>query len=191
MVKYRLRIQAMAELDGVIRKCEQCRLYRTRTCAVPGEGPVDAKMMICGQAPGRTEDREGRPFVGRAGRFLDKLLNSIGLERRNLFLTSPIKCFPPSNRLPKSDELDACRPYLTRQINLIHPDTILALGRFAVQTLLSGKYLTISRVHGKPKKMDGIMIFPTFHPAAAMRFPKIRALMEEDFTVLKDSLSIV
>ncbi|UCD27232.1 MAG: uracil-DNA glycosylase [Candidatus Bathyarchaeota archaeon] len=188
MVKDYLRTKAIMELDERIRQCEKCRLYKTRTNAVPGEGPANAKIMICGQAPGRTEDEEGRPFVGRAGRFLNELLETIELEREILFITSPIKCFPPSNRPPKSDELKACTPYLEKQISLIRPKIIIAFGNYALQTLL-GKKLTISQLHGQPQERNNILVFPTFHPAAAIRFPKTKALIEEDFKRLKNLLT--
>jgi uracil-DNA glycosylase family 4 len=163
-------------------------LYKTRTNAVPGEGPANAKIMICGQAPGRTEDETGRPFVGRAGRLLNELLETIGLERETIFITSPIKCFPPSNRPPRSDELKACIPYLEKQISIIRPKTIIALGNYALQTML-GKKVTISQVHGQPQERNNIIVFPTFHPAAAIRFPKTKALMREDFKRLKSLLA--
>ena len=177
----------MTKLDEEIGKCTSCRLHKTRTNTVPGEGPVNAKIMICGQAPGRTEDQQGKPFVGMAGKFLDKSLRSIKLSREKIFITSPIKCFPPKNRPPKPDELKACKPFLEEQIKIIKPKIIIALGNYALQTLLN-KEITISKLHGEPQEENNIFIFPTLHPSAAMRFPKYRALMEEDFQKLKDLL---
>ncbi len=188
MVNDYLRTKRIMELDERIRQCKRCRLYKTRVNAVPGEGPANAKIMICGQAPGRTEDEEGKPFVGRAGRFLNELLETTELKREMLFITSPIKCFPPSNRPPKSDELKACTPYLEKQISIIRPKIIIALGNHALQSLL-GKRLTISKLHGQPQERNNIIVFPTCHPAAALRFPKIRALIEEDFRRLKSFLT--
>jgi DNA polymerase len=188
MIKDYVRIRKIRKIDEKIRKCRKCRLYKTRTCAVPGEGPANARIMICGQAPGRIEDMEGRPFVGIAGKFLNEILESIKLDRKKIFITSPIKCFPPSNRLPKSDELKACRPYLDDQIRIIKPKVIIALGNCACQTLLE-KGSTISKLHGQLQEKNGIIIFPTFHPAAAMRFPKIKALIKEDFKGLLDLLT--
>lgn len=187
MIKDYIRTKEIIELDEEIRKCKKCRLHQTRINAVPGEGPANARIMICGQAPGRTEDKKGRPFVGRAGRFLNELLETIELKRELLFITSPIKCFPPSNRPPRSDELKACTPYLEQQISLIRPKIIIALGNFALQTLL-GKRLAISHLHGQPQQRNGIVIFPTFHPAAALRFPKIKVLIKEDFKQLESLL---
>ena len=187
MMKDYMRIREIAKIDEEIRKCKRCKLHKTRTNAVPGEGPADARIMICGQAPGRTEDEEGRPFVGMAGKFLNEMLESIELDRGKIFVTSPIKCFPPDNRLPKSDELKACRPYLEEQIRIIKPKVIIALGNCGLQILLERK-LTTSKLHGQPQEKNGIIILPTFHPSAAMRFPKIRALVEEDFKRFKDLL---
>ena len=160
------RTNKMARLDAEIRTCRKCRLHETRRNAVPGEGPVDAEIMICGQAPGRTEDTEGRPFIGMAGKFLDAMLRSIKLPRDQLFITSPVKCFPPNNRIPSPDEFEACRPYLEKQRSLINPQIIIALGNYAVRTLLDTKR-RISQLHGNPQEHDGTIIFPTFHPAAA------------------------
>ncbi|MFH0748429.1 MAG: uracil-DNA glycosylase family protein [Candidatus Bathyarchaeota archaeon] len=174
------------ELDQVaeaIRQCEKCRLSQTRRNAVPGEGPANAVILVCGQAPGRTEDQQGRPFVGRAGKCLEEMLRSIPLSREDIFLTSPIKCFPPKNRSPQRDELDACTPYLEEQMRTIQPKLIIALGNYALRTL-TAKNTGISKLHGVLLEEKGTLIFPTFHPAAAIRFPKLRAVMEEDFKKL-------
>ena len=112
MVQDYIRFERLKEIAKEIRKCKKCRLYEKRRNTVPGEGPVTAEIMLCGQAPGRNEDKTGRPFVGMAGKFLDNLLKSNQLNRENLFITSPIKCFPPENRSPRSDELKSCKPYL-------------------------------------------------------------------------------
>ncbi len=187
MINDYIRIREMEKIEEEIRRCTKCRLHKTRINAVPGEGGVDARIMICGQAPGRKEDEEGRPFVGKAGKLLNELLASIELKREKTFITSPIKCFPPKNRAPKTDELKACRPYLEEQIRIIDPRIIIALGNYALKSLIDKK-ITISRLHGKTQERGGRIIFPTFHPAAAMRFPRIKALVKEDFQRLKASL---
>ena len=187
MIQDYMRVLEMTKIDEEIRKCTSCRLHKTRTNAVPGEGPANAKIMMCGQAPGRTEDKQGKPFVGMAGKFLDKSLRSIKLSRERIFITSTIKCFPPKNRPPKPDELKACKPFLKEQIRTIKPKIIIALGNYALQTL-TNKETTISKLQGEPQEGNNIFIFPTFHPAVAMRFPKYRALMEEDFKKLRDLL---
>jgi uracil-DNA glycosylase family 4 len=185
MIKDYMQTREIEKISDEIRKCTKCRLHETRINAVPGEGPVDARIMICGQAPGRTEDEKGRPFVGTAGKFLNELLESIELDRKKIFITSSIKCFPPNNRPPRSDELKACRAYLEEQIRIIKPKVIIALGNYGLQALLE-KESTISKLHGQPQEKDGIIVFPTFHPAAAMRFPKIKASMKKDFTRFKE-----
>jgi len=190
MIQDHIRIKQINELDKEIRKCKKCRLSETRTNTVPGEGPANAKIMICGQAPGQTEDTTGRPFIGRSGKFLNELLKAIKLKRDLLFITSSIKCFPPKNRPPKSDELKTCKPYLEKQIKIIKPKIIIALGNYALQTLL-GKKLVLSKIHGQPQKSNDVIIFPTFHPAAAIRFLKIKALMNEDFKQLESLLLIM
>ncbi len=187
MIKDYKRTKQLTRIHGEVRKCERCRLRETRTNAVPGEGPINAQMMICGQASGRKEDKEGRPFVGMAGEFLNKLLDTMKLDRQKIFITSPIKCFPPNNRPPRSDELKACRPYLEQQIRLVKPRIIVALGNYALQALLDRKE-KVSRIHGIPQATGGVIVFPTFHPAAAMRFPEIREKMTTDSKKLIDLL---
>ena len=184
MIKDYLRFKEIIDLDEEIRKCTKCRLYKSRTNAVPGEGPYDAKILFLGQAPGKIEDELGRPFVGRSGKLLDEILETIKIERNLVFITSCLKCFPPKNRSPKSDELKTCKPYLLKQIELIRPKIIITLGNYALQTLL-GKKLTVSKIHGKPQEFNSIKIFPTYHPAAAIRFPKIKPIMKDDFKKLE------
>jgi len=156
-----------------IEKCRLCRLWKSRKKAVPGEGPRNAKVMFIGQAPGKQEDATGKPFVGKAGKFLDMLLNEIGLERRKCFITSVVKCFPPGNRPPKADEAVICvSNYLSKQIKLVNPKLVVLLGkvaqRYVPEHLLSGR-----------------IVLKTAHPAAGMRFPKIRRKMKRDFNLLK------
>jgi len=170
-----------------IRQCHSCRLSQGRTLAVPGEGPEDAEIMFVGEAPGFHEDRQGRPFVGAAGRFLDQLLASINLSRRGVYICNVIKCRPPDNREPQSDELAACRPYLDGQIQLIKPKLIVTLGRFSMQLAFSGA--RISRVHGIPKKVGDLVYFPMFHPAAALHQPRYRASIEQDMLKIPQVLA--
>jgi len=134
--------------------------------------------MFIGEAPGFHEDQQGRPFVGAAGQFLEELLASINLSRREVYICNVIKCRPPNNREPQPDELAACRPYIDKQIALIKPKIIVTLGRFSMELVFSG--VTISRVHGIPKKVGDIVYYPMFHPAAALHQPKFRTLIEED-----------
>lgn len=157
-----------------------CSLSRTRKYSVPGEGRKNAKIMIVGQAPGGEEDSSGRPFVGRAGKLLTRLLHYAGLSRGDVYITSVLKCFPPKNRLPKWDEVKACTPYLEEQIRMIKPKYIILLGNLAVGTLLRRK-TQIGKIHGKPVLKDGIIYFPTMHPAAAVRFKKNMKIIKKDF----------
>lgn len=177
-------LQTLAEQ---IRSCPLCALSRTRTLAVPGDGPEDARIMFVGEAPGYHEDQQGLPFVGAAGQFLESLLGSIGMRRSDVYITNIVKCRPPNNREPQPEEIAACRPYLDRQIELIHPRMIVTLGRFSMQIAFSG--VTITRVHGKPKRIGDIVYVPMFHPAAALHQPRYRASIEEDFRRLPEILA--
>jgi len=153
-------------------------LAQGRHLAVPGEGPERPKILFIGEAPGFHEDQQGRPFVGAAGQFLEQLLASINLTRRDVFIANVIKCRPPENREPQPDELAACRPHLERQIALLKPKLIVTLGRFSMELAFAG--VSISRVHGIPKKVGDVVYFPMFHPAAALHQPKFRSLIEQD-----------
>lgn len=172
----------MSDLEAIaneIRQCTRCRLCRSRTLAVPGSGPKSARLMFIGEAPGFHEDQQGLPFVGAAGHYLDELLASINLTRDQVYITNVIKCRPPDNRDPLPDELEACRPFLDRQIACISPQVIVTLGRFSMQLAFSG--VSISRIHGQPKRIGDIIYFPTFHPAAGLHQPRYRSLIEQDF----------
>lgn len=173
----------MPELDEIhnrIRKCRKCRLWKTRKNAVPGEGNTRARILFIGQAPGRTEDETGRPFVGRAGKILTELLAKNGLERKDVFITSVVKCFPPRNRIPKKDEISACSPYLKAQISLIKPKTIFLLGNTAINAVL-GNVGKLEKIHGRKITRENIEYVPTYHPAAALRFPWLKKKLDMDF----------
>ena len=178
---------AIEELNDQVRRCQLCRLGKSRVLAVPGEGPSDAEIMFIGEAPGYHEDQQGRPFVGAAGQFLEQLLASVHLTRQQVFIANVIKCRPPDNREPQPDELAACRPYLDRQIALLKPKVIVTLGRFSMQIAFAGA--SISRIHGVPKKVGDTVYFPMFHPAAALHQPKFRAMIEQDFLKLPQVLA--
>ena len=173
------RAASMAELEAQVRVCPLCDLSKTRTHAVPGEGPIDAEIMFIGEGPGYHEDMQGRPFVGPSGRFLEELLASIGLRRDQVFITNVVKCRPPENRDPAPNEIEACVPYyLDRQIAIIDPKVIVTLGRFSMAKFVPGK--SISRIHGQPKREGHRIIFPMFHPAAALHRQELRQMIEED-----------
>ncbi len=147
------------------------------------EGPLKAKLMFVGEAPGKNEDLQGRPFVGRAGRFLDKILEQVGINRKKAFITSVVK-FLPAKRTPNKKEIALCLPYTLKQIKAIKPKVICLLGNVALNALLSKK-MRISKVHGKKFIKEGIIYFPTFHPAAAMRNKEMARLMKRDLRKLK------
>jgi DNA polymerase len=168
----------LGDLYAQIRNCSKCPLAQARTRAVPGEGPEDAAIMFVGEAPGFHEDKSGRPFVGAAGRFLEELLSSIDMTRDQVYIANVIKCRPPGNRDPLPFEIDACKPHLDRQIALIRPKMIVTLGRFSMARYFPGA--RISDVHGKPRKISGVLYYPMFHPAAALHQPKYRSTVEED-----------
>ena len=170
------------DLAQLIQRCPDCRLCETRTQAVPGEGPEDARIMFVGEGPGFNEDKQGRPFVGAAGKFLDQLLGVAGLNRQSVFITNVVKCRPPNNRDPMPDEIEACRKWLDRQIELIQPEVIVTLGRHSMNRFIPGA--TISRIHGDPRVIDGLTVVPMFHPAAALHQERYRSLIVEDFKKL-------
>jgi uracil-DNA glycosylase len=177
----------LEQLVQQIRQCQRCRLYQSATLAVPGEGPAHADIMLVGEAPGFHEDQQGRPFVGAAGQFLDELLASINLARRDVYITNVIKHRPPNNREPMPDELAACRPWLDQQIELIKPKLIITLGRFSMELAFSG--VSISRIHGTPKRVGDIVYYPMFHPAAALHQPRYRSLVEQDMKKIPQILA--
>lgn len=171
----------MAELETLaaeVAECTRCLLHRGRTRAVPGEGPGDAGIMFIGEAPGFHEDQQGRPFVGAAGNFLEELLESIGLKREDVFITNVIKCRPPGNRDPLPEEIEACKPYLDRQIELLQPKLVVTLGRFSMARAFPKA--RISRIHGQPRKVGGVIYYPMYHPAAALHQPSLRRTVVED-----------
>lgn len=173
---------SLEKIAAEVKGCPLCKLARTRKNAVPGEGQLAAKIMFVGEAPGRSEDEKGRPFVGAAGRILDNLLQKAGIERSQVFITNVVKCRPPNNRVPEDDEAVACRPYLDRQIALIKPKVICILGRTAYASLLGGSSITTNR--GKIVEKAGQKYFLTFHPAAAIYNKNLLSALEADLKKL-------
>jgi uracil-DNA glycosylase len=179
----------LSDLYDTIRGCQLCDLSKGRTLAVPGEGPDTARVMFIGEAPGYHEDRQGRPFVGAAGQYLQELLTKAGLRREGVYICNVIKCRPPQNRDPLPEEIEACRPYLDQQIALIKPRMIVTLGRFSMARYFQGQ--SISRVHGQYKRLGDTWYMPMFHPAAALHQPRYRLMIEEDFQKLATLLAQV
>jgi uracil-DNA glycosylase family 4 len=180
------RVADLQELDAEVRACTRCDLHLTASRGVPGEGRVDATIMLVGEAPGRTEDSTGRPFVGAAGRFLDELLGLAGLKRDEVYITNVVKHRPPENRDPNAEEIEACLPYLFRQVEIIRPRLIVTLGRFALQTFFpEGRMM---RDHGQLRQRNGRYFFPILHPAAALHQERNRPLLVEDMQKLGEIL---
>jgi uracil-DNA glycosylase family 4 len=172
-------VSQLTELYDQVRACEKCQLSQSRTLAVPGEGPEDARILFIGEAPGFHEDRQGRPFVGAAGQYLTELLAKVGLKREEVYIANVIKCRPPGNRDPQPDEIAACRVYMDRQIDLLRPRLVVTLGRFSMERYFPGA--SISRIHGQPKRVGSVIYYPMFHPAAALHQPRWKSLLDEDF----------
>ena len=177
--------ETLFSLAEQIRCCTECPLWKSRTLAVPGEGSSNAKIMFIGEAPGAEEDRQGLPFIGRSGKFLTEMLEKIGIDRKTVFITGAVKCHPLASRIPKKNEWETCRElWLDQQIELIKPSLIVLLGSMAIQSLL-GEKKDLQQDHGTIVIKDNQRFFLTYHPAAALRFPAVKKLMEKDFVKLK------
>jgi len=180
-------VNELAVLQQEVAGCTKCRLSQGRTQAVFGSGSPEADLMFVGEAPGFHEDQQGLPFVGQAGKLLERLLAGIGMSREDVWITNTLKCRPPGNRDPQQDEIDACESHLFRQIELIQPKIVATLGNFATK-LLSGKPLGITRVHGQEQEtvLGGrrVLLYPLYHPAAALYTPAMLKVLESDFARL-------
>ena len=179
------------DLDRIrerVCECTSCPLSEGRNNVVFGEGPDDARVMIIGEAPGRNEDLEGRPFVGAAGRLLDELLAHAGLSRDDVFIANVLKCRPPSNRDPRPDEIERCADFLRDQVRAVSPDVIVTLGNFATRFVLKSD-MGITRLRGRVHKAGRFLVVPVFHPAAALYDPTKRDVLFEDFAMIGDVLS--
>jgi len=186
------RREELVALYKEVQVCEKCPLHETRTKAVFGAGDADADLMFVGEAPGAEEDRQGLPFVGRAGQLLNQMLEEIGMSREDVFIANVLKSRPPGNRDPQPLEIETCRPYLFEQIRLIEPKVVCTLGNFATK-LLSGNPAGITRVHGEPQVHElggrAVFLLPIFHPAAALRTPAVKEKLRGDFATLPKLLA--
>jgi uracil-DNA glycosylase family 4 len=171
-------MSALTELYQRIALCVKCDIARLRTKVVPGEGAEDAEIMFIGEAPGWHEDQQGRPFVGQAGQYLDRLLASIGLDRRQVYIANVIKCRPPDNRDPLPSEIQNCRDWLDSQVEIIKPKMIVTLGRYSMARYFPGK--SVSKIHGTAQKRDGIIYYAMYHPAAALHQQSLKMAIEAD-----------
>jgi DNA polymerase len=175
-------VAGMRELEARVKTCQLCRLAKTRTRAVPGEGDYGAEVMFIGEGPGYHEDKQGRPFIGQAGQFLNELLGLAGLSRETSYITNVVKCRPPNNRDPEPDEMGACAPYLERQIALINPRIIVTLGRFSMSKFFPGE--RISQIHGTARMVGGRMCVAMYHPAAGLHQASLADVIRSDFRKL-------
>jgi len=176
--------ESLAQIAEEVSTCTACKLHSSRKNAVPGEGPAHSDLIFIGEGPGFHENEQGRPFVGAAGKFLEELLGTIGLRREDVFIGNVVKCRPPGNRDPMVDEIEACTPYLKRQIELINPKVIITLGRFSMARYFPEA--KISQIHGQPKEINSRLIVPMYHPAAALHQPSLRETVKEDFSKLPE-----
>ena len=171
--------QKLEAISAEVAACVKCPLHQGRTRTVPGEGNPNSPLLFIGEAPGFHEDQQGRPFVGAAGQFLESLLRSIGVSRRQVFIANVVKCRPPDNRDPEAGEVSACDTYLDRQIAAIDPLVIVTLGRYSLNKFIPGQ--RISRIHGQPRQIGGRTVMPMYHPAAALHRGSLRREIEADF----------
>lgn len=179
--------EALDTLAQQISVCTKCELYKGRTHAVPGEGPTHAEIMLIGEAPGATEDKQGRPFVGASGKFLNELLAQAGVTRGDVWITNVVKCRPPGNRNPQLDEVETCTVnYLDNQIKIVNPSIIVTLGRHSLSRFIQNAKIT--QIHGQMQKVGKRFIIPMFHPAAALHQQRFRPMLLEDFAKLPELL---
>ncbi len=181
------KANTLREIALEVGACTRCDLYKHALKGVPGEGDPNADVLLIGEAPGFHENQQGRPFVGAAGQFLEQLLGSVGLTRKDVFIANVVKHRPPENRDPLPDEIAACVPYLERQIEAIDPKVIVTLGRFSMSYFFPGE--KISRIHGAPRRHGKRLILPMYHPAAALHQGSLRRVVEEDFLKVPQALA--
>lgn len=181
-------VQRLEEIRSELGNCQRCKLHRTRRTIVFGEGNEKARLMLIGEGPGNDEDVQGRPFVGKAGQLLTKILQAIEIEREEVYIANIIKCRPPQNRNPEPDEIENCYPFLLKQIEAIRPRIICALGTFSAQTLLKTD-VKITALRGKVYDFSGIQLFPTYHPAYLLRNPEKKREVWEDMKQIAKALA--
>lgn len=176
--------EILRDIAAKINNCKDCQLSLSRKNSVPGAGPANAEIMLIGEGPGFHENEQGLPFVGQAGKLLNELLECGGFERENVFITNVVKCRPPGNRDPQTDELSACQVFLEKQIAAINPLIIVTLGRFSMARYF--KDVKISHIHGQASWIGSRFIIPMYHPAAALHQPKLKPVIKEDFAQLSE-----
>lgn len=179
---------ALAPVEAEALGCVACRLHEKRTKVVFGVGDPEARLMFIGEGPGRDEDLQGEPFVGRAGQLLTRIIEAMGYEREQVYIANAVKCRPPNNRDPKPDEIEACRHFLTRQVEIIAPEIIVLLGRSAVSAVL-GLQAPLSRLRGSFRDWNGVRVMCTYHPAYLLRNPGAKGMVWEDMKLVRDTLA--
>lgn len=177
----------LAELAKAVSACRKCPLYKTRTNIVVSDGTPQAQLVFIGEAPGRDEDLQGLPFVGRAGQLLTKMINAMGFKREEVYICNVLKDRPPGNRTPLPEEMEACLPFLEEQLRIVQPKVICTLGSVATKALL-GPYVSIMKVRGELREFQGIPLIPTLHPAYLLRNPPAKKLAWEDLKKVKKLL---
>jgi uracil-DNA glycosylase family 4 len=183
-----VNVSPFRDLMEEVASCKKCLLHKTRTNPVFGKGPIDAEIMLIGEAPGREEDLQGIPFVGKAGKELDNILRAAGIEKDKVFITNVVKCRPPGNRNPQENEMMKCNPYLVKQIQIIRPKVIVLLGNIAL-SLVTGSASGITKMRGKTYEYMSYPAIPTFHPAYIIRNPGSEKIVIEDFKSVLRSIS--
>lgn len=184
------RAAALAQLVEEVRACTRCPLHLTAKNGVPGEGPPDAQIMLVGEGPGEREDRQGRPFVGASGQWLNELLGLGGLTRDQVYITNIVKHRPPGNRDPQPDEVAACQVYLERQLEIINPRLVITLGRHSM-AWFCGPDLKISQVHGRARRAKGRVVMTMYHPAAGLYNQSLKQVIEDDFRAIPRLLAVL
>ena len=179
--------ETLSQIASEVSACTKCALHESRKKAVPGDGPASAEIMFIGEGPGFHENEQGHPFVGASGKFLDQLLAQAGVTRGDVFIANVVKCRPPGNRDPQTDELEACDEFLEAQIRAINPSIIVTLGRFSMAKFIPD--VKISAVHGQMRKVGDRFVIPMFHPAAALHQPQLKPSILGDFANLPDQLN--
>ena len=182
------KLQALQEIATQVKICQKCRLCKTAIQGVPGAGNPESEIVFIGEAPGHNEDMQGIPFVGRAGKLLEFMLGQIGYKREDVWIGNIIKHRPPDNRDPLPDEIDACQPYLTKQLEIIAPKLVVTLGRFAMNYFLTSA--TITTAHGKPLPLTDYIVYPLYHPAAGLRNGKVKAELIKDFLKIPEIMKM-
>jgi uracil-DNA glycosylase len=180
----------LAELDREILQCRRCRLHESKTHYVPGEGCNRPDILFVGEGPGETEDQFGRPFIGKAGQLLDKIIQKMGLERADVFITNVVKCRPPNNREPQRDEVEACLPYLSRQIAVLQPKVIVCLGRVALNNLLGTSH-SMGRIRGQLLSFHDIPLIPTYHPSYILHKKDKEEISQAKWEVWEDMQKVL